>query len=102
MAAADTGRVLHKASITAHEAFSYKVRAEDAPGHNPLGSPYPRSLPYEGEPDPGASEPAVAPPIDVTMEGFNRHGQSPDRAVQAEAETDDDLDSRLPPPPRPS
>src|SRR4029079_15036828 len=68
--AADDGRVLHRADITAYEAFNYRVWAEPNGNHRPLDGPIADFTPNPtGTPD--GAYPAFIPPILVSMDGFN-------------------------------
>ncbi|WP_394839013.1 M36 family metallopeptidase [Pendulispora rubella] len=68
------GKLLYKASITANEKFKYKVWADATGSHTPADGPYVRSVPYKGAPVPSNVEPAFATPVDVEIDGFNKHG----------------------------
>jgi len=68
--AADDGRVLHRANLTAHVAYNYRVWAETTGNKRPLDAPIEDFTPHPtGMPD--GSYPAFIPPVLVSMEGFN-------------------------------
>lgn len=68
--AADDGRVLYRANLTAHVAYGYRVWAETTGNKRPLDAPIEDFTPHPtGMPD--GSYPASIPPVLVTMEGFN-------------------------------
>ena len=67
------GKLLYKASITASEKFKYKVWADTTGSHTPTDGPYVRSVPYTGVAVPSNAEPAFATPVDIEMDGFNKH-----------------------------
>ncbi|WP_394829735.1 M36 family metallopeptidase [Pendulispora albinea] len=66
-----SGALLYKASITASEAFKYRVWADRDGIHTPADGPYKRAVPYRDPPVPSNPEPAYADMELVTMEGFN-------------------------------
>jgi MYXO-CTERM domain-containing protein len=64
------GAVLYRASLTAHEAFTYRVWADAAGDHRPLDGPIEDYTPHPtGTPD--GSAPADVPSVLVTIDGFN-------------------------------
>ncbi|WP_394849506.1 M36 family metallopeptidase [Pendulispora brunnea] len=67
------GKLLYKASITANEKFKYKVWADATGSHTPADGPYVRSVPYKGAPVPSNAEPEFATPVDIEIDGFNKH-----------------------------
>ncbi len=68
--AADDGRVLYRANLTAHVAYNYRVWAEATGNHRPLDGPIQDFTPHPtGKPD--GTYPAFIPPVLVSMEGFN-------------------------------
>ena len=68
---AEDGRVLWKTSLTAHEAFTYRVFAEPTGNHIPMDGPIVDSTPHPtGVPD--SVQPEWAQPILVQMSGFNK------------------------------
>jgi MYXO-CTERM domain-containing protein len=70
--AADDGRVLHRADLTAHEAFQYRVWAETTGNGRPLDGPIEDYTPHPtGKPD--GTYPKYIPPSLVSMEGFNKN-----------------------------
>ena len=70
---AEHGRVLHQASLTAHEAFMYRVFAEPNGLHVPMDGPIVDATPHPtGVPD--NFQASFAEPILVQMSGFNKPG----------------------------
>ena len=66
----DDGRVLHRQSLTANEAYNYRVYAD--PDGRPLESPLEDYIPHpKGEPVDGPTKPIF--PSLVSMEGFNHN-----------------------------
>jgi hypothetical protein len=69
--AADDGRVLYRASRTAHEAFSYRVFAEPMGNHIPMDGPIVDATPHPtGVPD--GFQTTWAMPTLIQMDGFNK------------------------------
>ncbi|WP_394849507.1 M36 family metallopeptidase [Pendulispora brunnea] len=85
--AANDGRVLYKTSLTAHEAFKYRVWAETDQNNIPMDGPYQDYSPHpSGTPD--KKLPAFRAPNDISMEGFNKNPQGkPDPWLAADATT---------------
>jgi Fungalysin metallopeptidase (M36)/PA domain len=72
--AADDGRVLWQASLTANDAFNYRVWATTTGTHPPSDGPLVDYTPHPtGIPD--RVQPGFALPIIVSMEGFNKNPQ---------------------------
>jgi MYXO-CTERM domain-containing protein len=73
--AADDGRVLYRNDLIAYDSYSYKVFAHDdaarhfPPADGPLvdHTPFPAGAPIDLRPD-------FVPPVAVSIEGFNQHG----------------------------
>lgn len=69
--AADDGRILHRANLTSHVAYNYRVWAETTGNNRPLDAPIEDFTPHPtGMPD--GSYPGFIPPVLVSMEGFNK------------------------------
>lgn len=69
--AGDDGRLLYRATRTAHEAFTYRVFAEPLGNHIPLDGPLVDATPHPtGVPE--TYTPAFTTPILVQMDGFNK------------------------------
>jgi len=67
---ADDGRVLHRRSATAREAFEYRVWADAGGDHRPADGPLTDFTPHPtGVPDVGPTE--MTKPSLIAMEGFN-------------------------------
>ena len=70
---AEDGRVLWKTSLTANEAFTYRVFADASAKHVPMDGPIVDATPHPtGVPD--SFQPAWAEPTLVQMSGFNKPG----------------------------
>jgi hypothetical protein len=70
--ASDDGRLLWRASLTAHEAFTYRVWADPNGDHIPMDGPLVDSTPHPtGVPE--NIQPAFAAPILIQMDGFNKN-----------------------------
>ncbi len=68
----DDGRTLHAESLTAHDAFNYRVWADPTGNHIPMDGPMADYTPHPtGVPD--KSKAAFVAPILVSMEGFNKN-----------------------------
>ncbi|MET0390780.1 MAG: M36 family metallopeptidase [Polyangiales bacterium] len=68
----DDGRVLWQTSLTANEAFKYRVWAEPDGKHIPLDGPIADCTPHPtGVPE--TYTPMFTPPVLVEMDGFNKH-----------------------------
>jgi hypothetical protein len=70
--AADDGRVLYRASITANEAFNYRVFADTTGLKTPMDGPIKDATPHPTS-IPDGFQPAWAESVLVPMEGFNKH-----------------------------
>lgn len=69
------GRTLHSESLTAHDAFTYRVWADPTGNHIPTDGPLADYSPHPtGLPD--KQRPGFAAPILVSMEGFNKNPMS--------------------------
>lgn len=69
--AADDGRILHRANLTSHVAYNYRVWAETTGNKRPLDAPIEDFTPHPtGMPD--GSYPGFIPSVLVSMEGFNK------------------------------
>ncbi|MEJ7729512.1 MAG: M36 family metallopeptidase [Polyangiaceae bacterium] len=81
--AADDGRILYRANLTANETFNYRVWAETAGDKRPLDGPTTDFTPHPtGLPD-GSTPTFIAPNL-VSIDGFNVHADPwlPDAATE--------------------
>jgi hypothetical protein len=73
LVSAEDGRILERRDLTAHDAFNYRIWADDTAQHRPLDGPETDFTPHPtGKPDKN-EVPTFIPPSMIAMDGFNHN-----------------------------
>ena len=73
LVAADDGRTLERENLTRHDAFTYRVWADETGDKRPRDNPLEDTTPYPANPPTSGTWPAPVPSALITMEGFNHN-----------------------------